>query len=479
MNLNLGIEMSNLERKNNSVSVNALAVNNTHYKSKVGRPLKKIIITNNHINVIRKIVNEAEENYLNLTQRVFDKYQTHLTSGGTLSITIEKYKSANDKKLGKDPIKKFISVKEIKLLGFRDTKNGIYRCKLVSYHSDIVEKTPKNHVLISRMGGKTKFRDKYDYVLDQTGLKNKNIPVVLDAFFGGGGITFHAIDKLKFDRYIINDLEPLIYKTYLAVKKDYKKVIEIYEAHNNKYLSLFTDELKSIKKDPNCKTRLDPKLQAARNKDRRYKEYYQSIGKKLDNHKTMSIYEVAACFIFFNSRSNCGVLAFNKDNTIDLTNCDNSHTPKDKTPMIKQWAFLLNYHNVELLNKDVFDVLQEIPKSSLVFSDSPYIAVEEEDDDKIMNYDFENDGKFQCKLKEELDTFENVIYSNEHCKRLYDLGLSKGFDGYCVFPRNNKLGQKKEKKREAVDFLAYRSTVIKRAVHLHIHTQLVENQLAA
>lgn len=471
--------MSNLERKNKSVSVNVLAVNNSNYKSKRGRPLKKIIITNNHINVIRKIVNKAEGHYLNLTQRVYKKYQTHLISGGTLSITIEKYKSVKEKKLGQDPIKKFISVKEIQVLGYKDKKNEIYRCKLVSYNSDIVEKTPKNHVLISRMGGKTKFRDKYDYVLDQTGLKNKKIPVVLDAFFGGGGISFHAIDKLKFDRYIINDLEPLIYKTYLAVKKDYKKVIEIYEAHNNKYLSLFSDELKSIKKDPNCKTRLDPKLQAARNKDRRYKEYYQSIGKKLDNHKNLRIYEVAACFIFFNSRSNCGVLAFNKDNTIDLTNCDNSYTLKDKTPMIKQWAFLLNYHNVEILNKDVFEVLKEIPKSSLVFSDSPYIAVEEKDDDKIVNYDFENDGKFQYKLKSELDTFENVIYSNEHCKRLYDLGLSKGFDGYCVFPRNNKLGQKKEKKREAVEFLAYRSTVIKRAVHLHIHTQLSESQLAA
>ena len=448
------------------------SVNNEDYKKVDNKTLESTTSTkkikrrknrpknNNHINISKKVSNISDSNYIYLTQEMFNDYSSHLNNGGTITVTLEVYKkdkNKNGKKSKELDCKKIITVDSLKLLGLTNKSYGYHRVR-VDGISEVIEDTQANHVLISRMGGKTKFRNKIDYALESAGLKNKKVPVVLDAFFGGGGLTFHAIDKLKFDRYIINDLEPLIYKTYLAVKKDYRKVIEYYEKNNNKYMSLFSDELKNAKKDPNV--RIDPKLQEIRNKDRRYRDYYQLIGNKLNNHKDMDLYEVAGCFIFFNARSNCGVLSFQSDGSIDVTNCDNRHTKKDKTPMIKQWAYTLNKHNIEILNKDVFEVLKNIPKDSFVISDSPYIAVEEEQDDKIMNYDFDNSVKFQLNLKKELDTFENVIYCNEHCKRLHDLGLTDNFEGYSVFPRNNKLGQKKEKTRESVEFLGYRGNYI-------------------
>ena len=468
----------NVDYESNKTQTSTIKSNTkTSKTSKRGRPLKKTVISNNHINVVKKITNTPDLEYLNITEEKFNEYKTHLDNGGTMSMTVEFYKNTNDKKLGKIKEKLVISIYDLEKLGFRDKKNGIYRVKITSKTSNKIQKVGERNVLISRNGGKGKFESKFDYALEQIGAKDKKYPVVVDAFFGGGGITYKNIEKLNFDRYVINDLEPLIYKTFLAVKKDPQSVIKYYQEVNNHYYNLISDELRNTKKDPNCKTRLDPKLQKIRDKDRRYKDYYQEIGNELNNHNNMDISMVAGYFIFFNSRSNCGILDFSKDGSIDTTNCDNSTTLKDRTQLIINWSYLLNSNNVEIYNKDVLELLNSVPKDSLIFSDSPYIATKEENDQKIINYDLDNSVKFQLDLKEKLDQFKNLIYSNEHCQRLYDLGLTDNFTGYCVFPRNNTLGRKKkENERKNIEFLGYRGEYIKpmftKPLKLQVNNQL-------
>jgi site-specific DNA-cytosine methylase len=369
------------------------------------RRFKHTTIINEHISIEKKITNKPDEDYLNLTKERYQEYKSHLENNGTISMTLEKYKTNEDKLNGILEYKMVVTINDLKQLGFRNKKQGVRRYKIIG-SKEKLSKVGKRDVLIVRQGGKGKFEDKIDQVITDMGIKDKKLPVVIDGFFGGGGLTLKHIDKLKFDRYIINDLEPLISKTMLAIKKDYKKVQDIYQQVNQEYFELISPELKNYKKDSNCKTRLDPKLQKLRDKDRRYRDFYKSIGKKL-NDKGLDIYTISGYFIFFNSRSTNGVLSFKSDKSIDTTNCNNGTTLNDKSNMIKHWPYILNKHKVEVLNKDIFEILEDknTPKDSLIISDGPYIDVKED-------YNFDNSPEFQIKLKNQLGKFTNVIYCN-------------------------------------------------------------------
>ncbi|MEA2019793.1 MAG: DNA cytosine methyltransferase [Campylobacterota bacterium] len=438
-----------------NVDIEKKEVSQPTKKSNRGRKPKKVVINDNHISIIKNVCNFPDLNYVNAKEEIGKQYIQHLKNGGTITLTVNKYKNVENKKNKKIEKKVLVQIKGLEMLKSRNSTQ--MRFKIIG-SKDAVETIGERDVLIVRPGGKGKFKKQFHYTLNEMKMLDKKLPIVIDSFFGGGGITLKNIEKLHFKRYVINDLEPLIYKTMLAIQKDYKKVLENYQQTNQNYYDLISDELRNYKKDKNCKTRIDPKLQEIRDKDRRYRDYYKSIGKKLNNHKNMDIYEVAGLFLMFNNKSTNGILDYNNDGSIDLTNCNNETTLKDKTHMIKHWSFLLNFYNVEIYNKDVFELLNDptIPKNGLVFSDSPYIPKKK--DLKVINYNMDNSIKFQYKLKETLSNFENVIYCNENCEFLYELGLNKGFDNYITFGRKNNLGQKNSKDKntsEINEFLGF------------------------
>ena len=430
----------------------------TPTKSKKVRKSKFISKSNNNINIIKNVCNVPDLNYVITDEKIGNDYIQHLNNGGTITMTINKYKNTTDKKNNIIEKKYIVSIDSLEMKGFRNKTQR--RFKIIG-SIDKLDKIGKRDVMCVRPGGKTKFEPKIDYALNQMGVKKKKLSVVLDPFFGGGGITLRNIEKLNFERYIVNDLEPLIYKTMLAVKKNYKKVLDIYQEVNQNYFDLVSTELREyiqkIKGKKKTK-KIKKTLKRIRDNDRKYRDYYKSIGNKLNNHNNMNIYEVAGLFLMFNNKSTNGILDYYEDKTLDLTNCNSEITLKDKSHMIKHWSFVLNFYNVEIYNKDVFELLNDptIPKDGLVFSDSPYISVDM--DKKIIDYGMDNSIQFQQKLQSSLNKFENVIYCNEHCENLYLLGLDKGFDGVCVFPRNNLLGkEEKENTRVSVEFLGYRS----------------------
>jgi hypothetical protein len=394
-------------------------------------------------------------------------------------VTIEKYKTVKDKKNKKLESKKIVAVDCIEQLGFRDAKNGIYRCKIIGSVDTLDKKIGKLNVLIIRPGGKSKYAQQMHEVLKKIDAPTTKYPMIVDCFFGGGAMTLKNIDNLKFDRYIVNDLEPMIYKTMLAVKKHYKKVMAIYTQVNNHYLSLMSDELKNYKKDENCTTRIDPKLKELRNADRRYMDFYQEIGNKLNNHATMDIYTVAAYFIFFNQRSMLGILERNLDETIKVKSGNSSTSLNDKSKMIKYWAYILNYYNVEVQNRDVLELLKDttIPSQSLIFSDGPYISPKESK--KVVDYGMDNSNEFQFQLQSSLNRFENLIYCNESCENLFKLGLHNGLDGYIEFSRKNLMGQSKGSKSTAKEFMGYRrGRAISNAVN-NTHYEATKENIAA
>ena len=136
---------------------NYLEVGTTKPIAKRTRKPKATKIINDNINVIKKIVNNPDIKYLNLTQARIDEYQQHLKNGGTITVTIEKYKTVKDKMNKKLESKKIITVDSMKQLGLRDAKNGIYRCKIIGSTDTLDKKIGKLNVLIIRPGGKSKY----------------------------------------------------------------------------------------------------------------------------------------------------------------------------------------------------------------------------------------------------------------------------------------------------------------------------------
>lgn len=458
---------------------NYLEVGTPKQIEKRTRKPKATKIINDNINVIKKIVNNPDIKYLNLTQARIDEYQQHLKNGGTITVTIEKYKTLKDKMNKKLESKKIITVDSMKQLGLRDAKNGIYRCKIIGSTDTLDKKIGKLNVLIIRPGGKSKYAAQMHEALENINAPKTKYPTVVDCFFGGGAMTLKNIENLNFDRYIINDLEPMIYKTMLAVKKHYKKVIEIYTKVNNHYLNLMSDELKNYKKDVECTTRMDPKLQKIRKSDRSYMDFYQQIGNELNNHKVMDIYTVAAYFIFFNQRSMLGILEHNPDGTIKVKSGNSSTSLNDKSKMIKHWAYILNFYGVEVQNRDVLELLEDktISSQSLIFSDGPYISPKESK--KVVDYGMDNSDRFQFQLQSSLNRFENLIYCNESCENLFKLGLHNGFDGYLQFSRKNLMGQKKGSKSTAEEFMGYRGRRAIPTVVNNSHYKMIEEKMAA
>jgi DNA (cytosine-5)-methyltransferase 1 len=440
----------------NSANLNEKPTNNVSYKPQVkrGRPLKKTVMTNNHINIVKKITNNPDLDYLNLTEDRFNEYQSHLSNGGTMTMTVEFYNSNKDKKNGKLKDKYIISITSLEKLGFRDKKNGIRRVKITGTKTKL-DKIPKSHVLFTRPGGKGKFESKFEQVHTHLGIDKTKVDTVIDGFFGGGGYTLKNIDKLDFNNYIINDLDPLITKTMMGIKKDPAKVIELYKILNNEFQELIPNELKDYKKSTGRKDKVLKKL---REKNIYLKKYYQDLLSKLDSHNELDTYTVASIYIFTSQKTTSGFFKYNKDNTIKKTSFNWHFNLNDKTKMIKHWSYLLNKHNVEVRNQDIFDLLQDSSinrTNSLIYLDPPYVGVK-------YIYNSDNSEDFQLKLLRETQQFKYRIYSNEDCSELYELGINKYFTHILKFDRNNKMGQP-TKENGGFEFLGcnrYQDTII-------------------
>lgn len=414
----------------NSTSLDT-PVNNTDYKPKRGRKPKKTIISNNHINVVKKITNNPDLDYLNLTQPRYQEYKTHLKNGGTISMTVEFYKNKDDKKIGNIQKKIIVNITDLEKLGFRDKKNRIYRCKITGSYNH-VQKTGKRDVLFTRPGGKGKFEEKFEMVHTHLGVDKKKVDTVIDGFFGGGGFTLKNIEKLNFNRYIINDLDPLIIKTMRGIKKNPQLVIEKYQKINEEYQKMIPDELREYKK---ISGRKDKELKELRLKHNKVKEFYQDLLTQLDREEELDIYTVSGIYIFISQKTTSGFFKYDEDGTISKVNFNHHYDLNDKTKMIKHWSYLLNRYNVEIRNEDIFELVNDksISNDTLIYLDPPYIGVG-------YVYNKDNSDHFQIRLLNQTERFKYRVYSNEDCEELYDLGIDKHFSYVLKFERNNKLG---------------------------------------
>lgn len=462
---------NNVDYESNKTQISTIKSNiKTSKTSKRGRPLKKTVISNNHINVVKKITNTPDLEYLNITESKFNEYKTHLDNGGTMSMTVEFYKNTNDKKLGKIKEKLVISIYDLEKLGFRDKKNGIYRVKITSKISNTVEKIGKRDVINSRNGGKNQFEVQTNYGVEQ--LKIINHKTVVDGFCGAGGFTLKNIEKMKFDRYIMNELDFYQNNVFVAIKKDAQKVIEVFEKHNSEYISLVNEELLTCEKSyvkNKCKSKSKEyyKRKELRAKNIVLKKYYEKTIFLLED-KTLDIYTLAGLYVFVMNRTFNGIFEYkNQEQTIiDETSYNWHLNSKSKVHMIKHWSYILNKYNVEIRNEDIFELVKELPSDSTLYLDPPYL-----DSGKGADYGCNWEDSQQIQLLEDTKRFHRVLYSNENCQGLYDLGIDKYFHDNLTFKRQNKLGR--VNKASGGEFLGFRNTPIKTSIKV-IDTQDIQ-----
>lgn len=407
--------------------------------------VERICIEKKHYSFSRKVVCNPDCNYLNITKEKAKKIIDALNAGGSATLTIDKFNTVECKRNGNIEKKYVVSINGLKKLGFRNKKAKVYRYKILGNYSTI-NKIAKNSVLFTRLGGKGKFENKFDEIHNQMELKNEKLDFVVDAFFGGGGYTLKNIEKLNFKNYIINDLDPLVINTMNSVKENYTKVINYFNKINSEYLALIPAELKEKKISKELLTKL-------RKKHFHIKDYYKNCIKKLDKLDELDKFEAAAIYIFIMNRTSGGFFNYRADNTIDDTNFNHSYTERDKTNMILYWAYLLNKHNVQIRQEDVFDLLKDksIVDKSLVYLDPPYFS-----DTTVINYNQNSSDDFQVKLLELSNRFNFRIYSNEECETLYKLKIDKYFDNSISFFRANNPGNNAKIKKEiGMEYLAY------------------------
>ena len=397
-------------------------------------------LTSQHISIHKRVINTPDLNYLNITQKVGDRYTQHLLNGGTITMSVDMFNSVEDKELNKISKKIIRNITSIKQLGFRDKKNGIYRYKLTSIIIE-VDKVSKNHVLFTRPGGKGGFEKEFDSIHLKSGINNKSVDTVTDMFFGGGGYTLKNIEKLNFKHYIINDLDRNIITTMRAVKNNSTKVIDIYSKINNDYLKCIPDELKDY--DPSSDDDKKRKRKKLRKIHREPIEYYQRIIKKLNNYRKYDIYHIAAFYIFIVKKTMNGLLEYLPNGDLKDTSFTQSYEVRDKSKMIKHWSYILNKYNVEIRNEDVFDLLQDksIPKNSLHYLDPPYV-------DAKFAYNSDNSDDFQIRLLKETQRFDHIIYSNEDCENLHTLGINNYIQNSISFKRKGTMS--------GMEYLGYR-----------------------
>ena len=444
--------------------------NNEDYKnekstSKINRR-KTRPTHNDHISISKKVSNESDSNYIYLTKDTFNEYESFLSNGGTITVTLEVYKKPKKNKKTKTvskkatkklDCKKIISVNSLKLLGLTNKKYEFYRVR-VSGDINTVEKVGKRDVINARNGGKNQFEVQTNYGVEQ--LNTKNHKTVVDGFCGAGGFTLKNIEKMKFKSYIMNEWDFYQHNVFLGVKKNPAKVIEVFEKYNNEYLSLINDkhlayEKEYVKNKYKSKSKEYYHRKELRLKNSRLKKYYEKTVHMLED-KTQDIYTLAGLYIFVMNRTFNGIFEYKniEQTIIDETSYNWHLNPKEKVKMIKHWSYILNKYNVELTNEDIFELVKRLDSDSTLYLDPVYL-----NSGKGADYGCSWSSAKQLQLLEDTSRYKRVLYSNENCQELYDLGIDKYFNDYITFKRQNKLGR--VDKAVGGEFLGFRNRPIK------------------
>lgn len=395
--------------------------------------------------VIKKtIINKPDMQYLNITSKKYQKYMDFLANGGRLFLEVEKYENTTDKKNKINSRKITIEITDLLPKGYRNKKQEVRRYKIISntiaskkivnnisYKSKKNLINPKNDVLFTWVGSKRQFTTEIHTAIDT--MKPNRVNYYVDAFAGSLNFTINNIEKVNAKHYVVNDLNPILYATYKALKQNYKKVQKEYLKIRSEFSQTIPEELKnrtSIKKSDGI--------------------YYSNIRgfyiKTVDKLEIETdIYKTAAMFIWKMQHTTSGILKY-RDKKLVNTSFKLNLKPNDKLKEIEYYSYILNKYDVIIENLDIFEIIKKYShQDTFIYLDPPYLNTD-------VDYSFINSAEFQISLLEQTNNYRYRLYSNEDCEELYNLGIDEYFTYQNTFTRVQK---DRSGKKERGEYLAF------------------------
>ncbi|MCG3666099.1 DNA (cytosine-5-)-methyltransferase [Aliarcobacter butzleri] len=292
---------------------------------------------------------------------------------------------------------------------------------------------PRKTTLYTYLGNKMKFTHRIHRAINT--MRIDKVECFIDAFAGSMNFTINNIEKIKARYYILNDLNPILYSTYKAIKQNYKKVSKY-------YLEIRKEFFKSIPKKY-----IDNKIKFSNQKYcKSAREFYIRTVDRL-NYET-DIYKIAAIFIWKMQYTTGGNFKYKKDGKISTVNYNWSFNVRDKLNHIKYYSQVLNKYDVIIENLDVFELIKKYEKysnDSFIYLDPPYLNTK-------IDYSLDNSDEFQIKLLEKTNHFKYKLYSNSSCESLYKLGINNYFIYEDIFDRNTNIGTSNKNGKEYLAF---------------------------
>lgn len=393
----------------------------------------------------KSIINKPDMKYLNITSEKYKEYMNFVANGGKLFLEIEKYENKFDKSNKVNSRKITIEINDLIPKGWRNKKQEVRRYKIISntqinkksvnnINYKNIDKTlinPRNNVLYPWLGSNRRFTPQLHTAIDAMNIQNTEY--FIDSFGGSINFTINNIEKVNAKYYVLNDIDPILVATYKAIKQNYKKVSKLYLKISNEFLESIPKQYiaRKIKKENQsyCK---EAKLF--------YKRTVNSLNYLTD------IYDIAATFIWMMQYTSSAIFAYDKNNKVQNSSYNWYFKVVDKLNHIKYYSQVLNKYDVIIENLDVFELIKKYSHhNTFIYLAPPYLNAKE-------IYNSDNSNPFQIKLLEETNHYRYRLYSNEDCKKLYDLGIDEYFNYSYVFERNTNLGATNKKGKEYLAF---------------------------
>ena len=252
------------------------------------------------------------------------------------------------------------------------------------------------------IGGKGRLIKDIDIRLPHSLLTSEDVTYI-EPFVGGGAVLFHILTKYpNIKRVIINDINERVFATYVALRDDPYKLIDMIEEMRKSFISCDMDGRKKM---------------------------FDSAKDFLNNSDTTDHFLIAAHMLFLNRTSYNGLYRENKRGEFNAP----FGWGKDWTLDYKSFlATSKALSGVIIRNEDYKEILKDILPRSFVYLDPPYRPISKTG--SFNNYSSEGFGdEEQRVLRDTLDVIDALgckfLLSNSDC---LDGFFDELYNGYVI-----------------------------------------------
>jgi DNA adenine methylase len=301
--------------------------------------------------------------------------------------------------------------------------------------------TNKRFNIYAFAGSKRAYKDNFISLLDRkfNGAVQK-VGDYVEAFAGSLQSVFNNIERVRADRYIINDLNPKFINLYKHIKENPEEVFE-------KYLLLEEEFNRLVPNNLYLKYRSKNIAKADYEAVQHIKDYYEAV-REVYNNLDSGI-EVASMFIFLMKHCNKGLYSENKKGGFDT-----------------MFALRISPVNINLVKEALFNMSNFFNENIVIFENmSAFDLFEKYNNfDTFIYLDPPYSGNNTIKYKQQQRDFLNIathIEMLELCKKykyvMYSNNYNEVFEKYMTefstFERKVNTGKSNKSRKEILGFI--------------------------